>query len=220
MPTLRERRKTELREKILQAAELLFGQRGYAGFSMRDLAETIGYSPTTLYLHFKDKDALLAEVCRRSFAELKAAAGRHRASGQDPTAALRSAMIGYVRFGRRFPGQYTAAFHPRQGPQAPRRPDDDRPEPPGEAPGMRAFAGFRSLVAAHLEARHIARDPEEATQCVWAALHGMTTLFITHPHFPWQDQDKLAESLADMLLAGLESPTRSTPTDPGGKHEP
>lgn len=64
------------------------------------------------------------------------------------------------------------------------------------------------------------RDPDEAAQCVWAAMHGLTALFITHDRFPWKNQDELAESLADTLLAGLESAPRFTPPNPGGEHEP
>lgn len=223
MSTPRERRKLELREKILQAAERLFGQRGYDGFSMRDLAAAIGYSPTTLYLYFKDKDALLAEVCRRSFDEIEAAAARHHRSGQGPATALRAAIVGYIGFGRRFPGQYAAAFILRKGLGASSRlpgQATDQEARPRELPGAKAFAGFRDLVAAYLAARNIARDSDQAAQCVWAAIHGMTTLFITHARFPWKNPDELTESLADILLAGLESAPRRTPTDSGGEHEP
>ena len=55
----REQEKEELRQTILKAAGALFLEQGYDGFSMRHLAESIGYSPATLYLYFRDKDDLL-----------------------------------------------------------------------------------------------------------------------------------------------------------------
>jgi hypothetical protein len=61
----RERRslqKQELRSSILVAAAELFLEHGYEHFSMRQVAERIGYSATTIYLYFENKDDLLFEV--------------------------------------------------------------------------------------------------------------------------------------------------------------
>ncbi|MFX5306100.1 helix-turn-helix domain-containing protein, partial [Acinetobacter baumannii] len=55
----RERRRQETRRAILEAATRMFEREGYEGFSLRQVAEAIGYTPTTIYLYFKDKDDLL-----------------------------------------------------------------------------------------------------------------------------------------------------------------
>jgi len=60
----REREKTETREIILDAARELFLAEGYEGVSMRKVAEKIEYSPTAIYIHFKDKDDLFRTVPR------------------------------------------------------------------------------------------------------------------------------------------------------------
>jgi AcrR family transcriptional regulator len=52
----KERQKEELRGKILEAAKALFIERGFEETSIRNIAEKIEYSPTTIYLYFKDKD--------------------------------------------------------------------------------------------------------------------------------------------------------------------
>ena len=60
----RERDRQAVRSKILDAARDLFAAEGYDAVTMRRIAEAIEYSPTTIYLHFKDKDALIRELCR------------------------------------------------------------------------------------------------------------------------------------------------------------
>ena len=49
----------EFRREILDAARELFINEGYEKFTMRRLAEKIGYSPTTLYIYSRGKDDLL-----------------------------------------------------------------------------------------------------------------------------------------------------------------
>ena len=58
----RDQEKQELRQTILNAAGELFLEQGYERFSLRKVAERIGYSPTTIYLYFRDKDDLLFTV--------------------------------------------------------------------------------------------------------------------------------------------------------------
>ena len=95
----RERQKDELRLTILAAARELFISEGYDQFSMRRIAERIDYSPTTIYLYFKDKDALLHALCEESFGKLFAAGEKLRQETGDPVTALRRAMTAYVEFG-------------------------------------------------------------------------------------------------------------------------
>lgn len=58
------------RERLLDAAEKLFAQRGFDGTSIRDIAARSGDTIGTLSYHFGSKDALLGEVVRRRFHEL------------------------------------------------------------------------------------------------------------------------------------------------------
>ena len=52
-------------ERILDAAEQLFAERGYAGATLRDVAKRVGVRPPSLYNHFASKDALYAAVLER-----------------------------------------------------------------------------------------------------------------------------------------------------------
>ncbi len=63
----REREKQATRQRILDAARELFVHEGYEAVTMRRVAEKIEYSPTAIYMHFKDKAALIRELCAHDF---------------------------------------------------------------------------------------------------------------------------------------------------------
>jgi AcrR family transcriptional regulator len=60
--SLRDRRRQQLRDEILQAAQQLIAERGFAAMSMDELAAQAGISKPTLYLHFSSKEHVVAEV--------------------------------------------------------------------------------------------------------------------------------------------------------------
>lgn len=83
-----QRRGTPTAERILDAAEVLFAEHGYAGTSLRDVAEGAGLRTPSLYNHFAGKDALYAAVLERGLApvlEILSASGTEgRGRGGDP----------------------------------------------------------------------------------------------------------------------------------------
>ena len=66
--TLRERRKQLLREEILEIAQSLIAEHGYAAMSMDELAARVGISKPTLYGHFSSKEEVAGEVIIRHMA--------------------------------------------------------------------------------------------------------------------------------------------------------
>ena len=68
----RDRQRGELRSLIMDTARTLFASEGYEAVSMRRIADAIEYSPTAIYVYFKDKDALIRELCRADFEKLSA----------------------------------------------------------------------------------------------------------------------------------------------------
>ena len=58
----RARQKQALRGQILDAARDILVTQGFGGLSMRKVADRIEYSPTAIYLHFHDKQSLVAEL--------------------------------------------------------------------------------------------------------------------------------------------------------------
>src|SRR3954462_14730867 len=102
----RDQEKQDVRQAILDAAAALFREQGYERFSLRQVAERIGYSPTTIYLYFTDKDDLLftvADVGFNRFGEQLVAAA---ASAKDPARRLTAMGRAPIDFGIQNPAYY------------------------------------------------------------------------------------------------------------------
>jgi AcrR family transcriptional regulator len=197
----RAREKEELRREILDAARDLFVEVGYEAVSMRKIAEKIEYSPTTIYLHFRDKSDLLDCICSDTFSQLVERLKAISRDEPDPVLALKSGLRAYIDFGLEHPAHYKVAFmmpHAHHcDPESPSRSDEA---------GQRAFNCLMQLVAASVEAGALRTDHVKlTTQMLWSAIHGLTSLYITHPAIPWVDRQGLITHLLDTLVKGLES---------------
>lgn len=106
----RAKHKVEFRREILDSAREIFISDGYDGFSMRKLAGKIDYSPTTIYLYFKNKDDLLFAICEEFFADFLAELNHIRSVSQDPVETLRQAVLYFMNFGLKNPDQYKLIF--------------------------------------------------------------------------------------------------------------
>ncbi|MBW2615540.1 MAG: TetR/AcrR family transcriptional regulator [Deltaproteobacteria bacterium] len=58
----KEREKEQRRQQIIDAAEKVFAAKGFSGATVENIAEEAELSPATLYLYFKNKDALYASL--------------------------------------------------------------------------------------------------------------------------------------------------------------
>ena len=195
----RERHRASLRREILDAASQLFVEEGFQRVTMRRIAERIEYSPTTIYLYFKDKNELLTAICEETFTQLAARLERLKTSSTSPLGYLRDGLKTYVEFGLANADQYAATFL--------------RPIPPGKKPefddsaGARAFGLLRQGVQACKDSGDIMTpDVEMTAQSLWASVHGLTALLITEQGFPFVDRAALVEHTIDTLVAGLKTP--------------
>jgi AcrR family transcriptional regulator len=103
----------KLREEILLAAERLLGEAGREeALSLRAVAREVGIAPPSIYLHFKDRAALVETLMAKTYgeftAELRAVGVRHPAD--DPEGAVRSMALWYGRFARENPARYRLMF--------------------------------------------------------------------------------------------------------------
>ncbi|WP_334173990.1 TetR/AcrR family transcriptional regulator [Pseudoxanthobacter sp.] len=86
-------RVSERRREILEAAALLFAERGYAATSMRDIAERVGLLGGSLYYHIKSKEALFVEVHDLALEDAGARIRAAAAGLTDPWQRLEAACI-------------------------------------------------------------------------------------------------------------------------------
>src|SRR5690606_13786916 len=96
----------QLREQIIDATLELLDETGDAdAVSIRAVAERVGKTPPSIYLHFADKDELLLSVCERSFVELGDRFRRVCEHVDDPVERLQACAKAYVRFALEHPEQ-------------------------------------------------------------------------------------------------------------------
>lgn len=195
----RNRHRASLRREILDAASQLFVEEGYQRVTMRRIAERIDYSPTTIYLYFKDKRELVGAICDETFSQLAAKLERLKATPETPLGHLREGLKTYLEFGTSHPNHYVVTFLQMQEPSK-----DFQFE--GSA-GARAFGSLLESVKACVAAGEIRTESVETTaQSLWAAVHGLTALFITMKGFPFVSRRALVDHTIETLIAGLRTP--------------
>jgi AcrR family transcriptional regulator len=182
---------------MLDAAAELFVKEGYESVSMRRIAQKINYSPMSIYGYFRDKAELLDTICEETFAKLiqhKRLAKPEDYPG-DPVGYLKAGLRAYIEFGLRHPYHYQLTFMTRPSVDGERR----------RRIGQQCFDSLRAAVRACVEQDKLAKDNVElASQVLWTAVHGVTSLLITHSKFPWVDREQLITSAVDTIVRGME----------------
>jgi AcrR family transcriptional regulator len=187
-----------LRADILEAAtRLLFGAGDESAVSIRAVADAVGVTPPSIYLHFSDKNELIMEVCREQFRKLDEHLRAATAGVEDPIEAMHACGRAYVDFGLSNAEGYRVLFmgrwdHGHKGELA----------EPGEIE-LSAFVHLVQNVERGMRQGRIApADPKLVALGLWATAHGITSLLISHPGFPWPPD---ASAMVDCVLAqGLE----------------
>jgi AcrR family transcriptional regulator len=196
-----------LRREILAAAGRLLAERGdEAAVSIRLIADAVGVTPPSIYLHFPDKDALIEAVCEERFLAFDTALENAAAAAPDPLAALRARGHAYVRFALDNPEHYRVIFMTRH--DRTMAPHDLVAPGPDASAGARAFAHLVAAVSAAAAAGAVASaDPVATAIHLWAAFHGLASLLISEPGFPWPPVESLVDALLDEQERGLRPRT-------------
>src|SRR6266480_2883164 len=105
-----DQEKQELRQTILTTAAELFLEQGYNHFSLRKVAERIGYSPTTIYLYFHNKDDLLFTVVDEGFVRFGQQLAAAAESQEDPWERIIALGRAYITFALQNPVYYQIMF--------------------------------------------------------------------------------------------------------------
>lgn len=159
---------TERVLQILATAARLFAEAGYAGTSMRDIAEACGISKSLLYHHFADKDEIFARIALGSTRELFHFVQSRLPEGAPPSQRIRAFMVATGEFFERYRWAWiasTTAFwnDPRQRRQRERMMWRDRYE------GL-----IRSLIQEAIDAGELRQlDVPLAGRMVLSALNWM-----------------------------------------------
>jgi AcrR family transcriptional regulator len=160
-----------LREALIKAALDLIGEKGPAGFSFAEAARSAGVSAAAPYRHFRDKDALMAEVARQGFERFGAFLANAWSDGApDPLTAFDNVGRAYLAFARTEPAYYAAMFEAQV--------------PPDATPELARAGDEAFLVLQRAAEAVVARLPKDrrpparmVSLHMWSLAHGVASLF-------------------------------------------
>jgi AcrR family transcriptional regulator len=195
----KQRARADLRRLILATAEELFVRHGFENVSMRKIAARMEYSPTTIYHYFKDKGELFFYLLESYHRALRRRMDRIYRTEPDPLRAVRKGMRTYTEFGLANPSYYKLAFN----------------SPPefkagsylaeGQE-GTLLFHGLRTSVEKCIRKGLFRQmDVDLAAQTIWMMNHGVTSLLLSNPNFPWRSRAALIQGVIDCAIAGLQA---------------
>ena len=163
---------TDLRRAILDTARHLLVEDSYKNLSMRKIARAIGYSATSIYLHFENKDALFQTLVEEGMERLYQTLGDAAARAGDPAARVEALSRAYIDFGLSNPEYYELMFMVST---------DHMQRFPAEK-YRRARRNFRRMETALHEGAESGQlaveDAAAATGAIWATLHGAVSLLL------------------------------------------
>jgi AcrR family transcriptional regulator len=185
----------DFRERLCEAAERLFAERGPDAVTMRQLASELGVSPMTPYRYFQDKEDILAAVRTNGFNRFAEALETAFASAKDAKA--RGAAVGeaYLTFAFEHPQTYKLMFDLNQ--------PLEKDYPELLAAAHRAHACQTAYVKELVTAGVLSGDPDEIGRMYWAATHGAVTLELSGK-LPHGMARKLSRQLGHALAKGLQ----------------
>ena len=182
-----------LREALVEASLELIAAKGPAGFTIAEAARLAGVSPAAPYRHFRDAEALLAEIALRGHDLLTEALTRAWANGApDPVRAFEALGRAYLGFAREQPAYYATMFEARIAREN---------YPALLLAGDRAFAVLREASGKLAESLPPDRRPPSLMVAlhVWALSHGIASLFVR----PDAARRRLPMAPEELLEAGV-----------------
>lgn len=185
--------KEDLKRAILDAARELFTAHGYDRTSMRMIAQRIAYSPTTIYLYFKDKDAIFQALHGEAF-QMLAARMAPLAHVSDPLERLTAMGKVYLEFVTDNPELYDLMFIMK----APMQALEENKELWKE--GDMVFKVLQATVHEAMQ-KGLLRpsDPEITSFLIWSTVHGMAALQVRDRCFKVVDPAKHDTLISDSL---------------------
>jgi len=182
----------EFREDVCRVAARRFAELGYAGVTLRAVADELGCSRMTPYRYFKDKADILAAVRAEGFRRLAEFEEEAAGAASDPMDRVEAVCRAYLCFAVEEPDSYRLMFEfPEKLTSSP-------------TPELRrqAARSQRPLFEAVREAGRAGPfdgDATTVTHLFWAALHGLVSLHLSDRLKMERSFEELSEALVPLL---------------------
>ena len=161
--------------------------------TLRAVAREVGVAATSVYLHFADIESLVLAVAERRFGELVRLQDEVRDGSLDRCQQVRAGCLAYCEFGLAHQGHYQVMFaNPLPMPAD---------MPPEQFPGIVAFRRLIDSVAGCIGAEPTDERAFFTALLIWQQLHGIVSLRISRPRFPWPPLAETVTEAVDRLLS-------------------
>jgi AcrR family transcriptional regulator len=198
-----EAERQQLRQLIMDAARELFVTRGVEAVTMREIAKRIGYSATSIYLHFADKEALLRAICDADFLAL-ATSLKAVLQIQNPLERMHAFGRGYAAFALSYPNHYRLMFMAERTPCDPEVSSLQQNNAEQDA-----YYQLKTVVNDVYEAGYFREDLKDVdliAQTLWASTHGVCSLQINMAEDKWVQWSGISSRLQlmqEVMMRGL-----------------
>ena len=192
-----------LRTLIIDAARELFVSKGVEAVTMREIGKRIGYSATSIYLHFVDKDAVLRAICDTDFLAL-ATSLKNLLLIVNPVDRLYALGRGYAAFALMHPNHYRMMFMTARMPCDPVESSLQQNNAEQDA-----YFQLKSVVNdVHTTGwfRPDLQDTALIAQTIWAGMHGVCSLQINMSEdkwVEWCDISARLQLMQEVMMRGL-----------------
>lgn len=202
MVSKQEQRSEDTRKSIVAAAGKLFSSKGYDAVTMREIAKEAGCSHTTIYIYFKDKEALLYQLSKSPLLALMQQMEALLVELESAEDKLKSVSLAFISFCLSNRNMYDLFFNVKAG-----RVDEKAPEMEINQIRNRMFGLLSKAVG---ECLHLQLDDERqllSTRIYFFALNGILSTYA----YSEESSEQLLERLTpifqqtfEVVLAGLK----------------
>jgi AcrR family transcriptional regulator len=198
-----EAERQQLRTLIIDAARELFVARGVEAVTMREIAKRIGYSATSIYLHFADKEAVLRAILDVDMLAL-ATSLNTILQIEDPVERMQALGYGYAEFALSFPNHYRLMFMAERIPCDPEKSSLQKNNAEQDAYFLLKTVVNDVYLAGRFKAE--LQDVDLIAQVIWAGVHGVCSLEInmaSDKWVNWADISARLQLMQTVLIRGL-----------------
>jgi AcrR family transcriptional regulator len=188
---------------IIDAARALFVSRGVDAVTMREIAKRIGYSATSIYLHFADKEAVLRAILDTDMLAL-ATSLKNILLIADPIERMYALGRGYAEFALTHPNHYRLMFMAERTPCDPVESSLQQNNAEQDA-----YFQLKTVVNDVYAAGYFKADLQDVdliAQTIWAGVHGVCSLQINMAEdkwVHWSDISARLQLMQQVMMRGL-----------------
>ncbi len=191
-------KQTQTRERILKAARQLVLAKGIEKLSLREIARTVGFSPSSLYEYFDGKEEIVIALKLRASAMLYQAM-KKASESLKPLPALAAMCGAYVGFAKTNSEDFVLLFSRSRSTRRTLK----EPEIPSSGYALVLETVMSGISQGQIN-KTKKRSAEDMAYGLWALVHGMATLQTTHLKGFQADFENADREAIDAFLDGLK----------------